>query len=66
MILWWQKECISCPFSLAHKVTLVDLVELDMIEFDVILGMNWLHACYASIRCRTRVIRFQFPNEPIF
>jgi len=55
----------SCPISLSHRVTLVDLVELDMLDFDAILGMNWLHACYASIDCRTRVVKFHFPNEPI-
>ena len=55
----------SCPISLSYKVTLVDLVELDMLDFDVILGMDWLHACYASIDCRTRVVKFQFPKVPI-
>ena len=31
----------SCPILLLpNKVTLVDLVELDMVEFDVILGMD--------------------------
>ena len=44
---------------------MVDLVKLDMLDFDVILGMDWLHACFASIDCRTRVVKFQFPNEPI-
>ncbi|PBO41484.1 hypothetical protein CKX42_26525, partial [Escherichia coli] len=44
---------------------MVDLIELDMVDFDVILGMDWLHACYASIDCRTRVVKFQFPNEPV-
>ncbi|KAH0773630.1 hypothetical protein KY290_010767 [Solanum tuberosum] len=53
----------SCPISLSHKVTLVDLIELDMLDFDVILGIDWLHAYYASIDCRTRVVKFQFPNE---
>ncbi|KAH0680946.1 hypothetical protein KY285_021901 [Solanum tuberosum] len=48
----------GCPISLSHKVTLVDF-------FDVILGIDWLHACFASIDCRTRVVKFQFPNEPI-
>lgn len=43
----------------------MDLVELYMLDFDVILGMDWLHACYASIDCRTQVVKFQFPNEPI-
>ena len=36
-----------------------------MIDFDVILGMDWLYFCYSSIDCRTRVVKFQFPNEPI-
>ncbi len=55
----------KCLVSLSHRVTLVDLVELDMLDFDVILGMDWLHSCYASIDCRTCVVKFQFPNEPI-
>ena len=36
-----------------------------MLDFDIILGMDWLHACFASIDCRKRVVRFNFPNEPI-
>ena len=35
-----------------------------MLDFDVILGMNCIHACFASIDCRTRIVKFQFPNEP--
>ena len=27
--------------------------------------MDWLHSCYASVDCRTRIVRFQFSNEPI-
>jgi len=29
-----------CPIFLSHRVTLIDLVELDMIDFDVIFGMD--------------------------
>ena len=36
-----------------------------MIDFDVILGIDWLHAFFASIDCRTRVVKFNFPNEPV-
>ena len=36
-----------------------------MVDFDVILGMDWLHSCYASVDCRTRIVRFQFLDEPI-
>ena len=37
-----------------------------MVDFDVILGMDRLHSCYASVDCRIRIVRFQFPDEPIF
>ena len=36
-----------------------------MVDFDVILGMDGLHSCYASIDCRTRIVSFQFPDEQI-
>ena len=41
----------KCLVMLPNKVTLVDLVELYMFDFDIILGMDWLHACFASIDC---------------
>ena len=42
----------------------MDFVELDMVDFEIILGMDWLHVCFASIDCRTRVVMFNIPNEP--
>ena len=29
-----------------------------MVDFDVILGMDWLHVCYASIDCNFQVVKF--------
>ncbi|WP_368859995.1 hypothetical protein, partial [Microbacterium sp. C7(2022)] len=55
----------GCPVSILHKICPCDLFELDMVGFDIILGMDWLHAYHATIDCRTRKVRFQFPNEPI-
>ena len=37
-----------------------------MLDFDFIFGIDWLHSYSASIDCRTRVVKFQFPDEPIF
>ena len=48
-----------------HKVIPCDLIELEMSDFDVNLGIYWLYESYASVDCRTRVVKFQFPNEPI-
>ena len=55
----------NCPVTISQKVTSADLVELEMVDFNVILGMDWLHSCYASVDSRTRTVRFQFPDEPI-
>ena len=53
------------PISINHKTTIDDLVELDMVNFDVILGMGWIYVCYASIDCRIRVVKFLIPNDPV-
>jgi len=55
----------SCVVSGSGRETLVNLFELEMIDFDVILGMDWLHSCYASLDCRTHKVIFKFSNEPI-
>lgn len=47
------------------KKTLVDLLELDMTDFNIILGMDWINFCYDSIKFRNRVFQFYFLNEPI-
>ena len=52
----------NCPITLTNRVSYVDLVELDMFDFDIILGMDWSHAFFASIDCRTRVVKFHFLN----
>ena len=57
-----RRVCRGGPISLPNRVTLVDLVELDMLDFDVVLGVDCQHDCFASIYCRTRVVKFQFPN----
>ena len=54
-----------CLISLSHRVTLVDLVELYMLDFDVIIDMDWVHSFYASIDYRTHIVKFLFQNEPI-
>lgn len=51
------------PINILDGVYHVDLIELVMLYFDIILGMDWLHKYYATTDCRNRVVRFQFPNE---
>ncbi|KAF3648227.1 CCHC-type integrase [Capsicum annuum] len=55
----------NCPVMIFQKSTSTDLVELELTNFDVILGMDWIHSCYAIVDCRNRIVQFQFSNEPI-
>lgn len=45
----------NCPVKVSQKVALVDLVEIEMNNFNVILGTDWLHSCYASVDCRNKI-----------
>lgn len=42
---------IDCIISIEDRKLLVDLVLLDLKDFDVILGMDWLAAYHASMDC---------------
>ncbi|XP_069150288.1 uncharacterized protein [Solanum lycopersicum] len=53
----------DCPIVVCGNTKYADLVKLPMHDFDVILGMDWLHSCYACMDCRSRVVRFCFPTE---
>ncbi|EOY03279.1 Uncharacterized protein TCM_018113 [Theobroma cacao] len=60
----WEYE--SCVVRVKDKDTLVNLVVLDTLDFDVILGMDWLSPCHASVDCYHKLVRFDFSDEPPF
>ena len=41
------------------------LFELDIVDFEFILRIDWLHSCYASLDCRTYMVVFRHPGEPV-
>jgi hypothetical protein len=45
---------------------LVDLIPLNIWDFDVILGMDWLASHHASVECYKKEVIFRIPNEPEF
>ncbi|XP_022859185.1 uncharacterized protein LOC111379977 [Olea europaea var. sylvestris] len=49
-----------------EKIIRTDLVVLDMKDFDVILGMDWLSKIHATIRCFEKDVIFQRPGEEEF
>ncbi|XP_070026426.1 uncharacterized protein [Nicotiana sylvestris] len=52
----------GCTVTVCGRQTSADLVELEMLDFGAILGMDWLTTCYATIDCRSKTARFHFPG----
>ncbi|TYK07894.1 ty3-gypsy retrotransposon protein [Cucumis melo var. makuwa] len=64
-----SKECMlskekvkACQIEIAGHVIEVTLLVLDMPDFDVILGMDWLAANHASIDCSRKEVAFNPPS----
>ena len=44
----------------------VDLVLLDLQDFDIILGMDWFASYHASVDCFGKMVIFSIPGQPEF
>ncbi|XP_075521411.1 uncharacterized protein LOC142554631 [Primulina tabacum] len=51
----------ACPVQVNEETFFADLIVIPMIEFDVILGMDWLSSYRAIIYCVEKTVRF--PTE---
>uniref|UniRef100_A0A2N9IFH6 CCHC-type domain-containing protein n=1 Tax=Fagus sylvatica TaxID=28930 RepID=A0A2N9IFH6_FAGSY len=58
--------CKSCVTKIADRELVADLTLLEMKDFDVILGMDWLAANYASVDCCSKKLKFQILGEMEF
>ena len=47
------------------EILLVDLVELEILEFDVILGMDWLSVHHAFLDCFNKVVTLSISGKPM-
>ena len=55
----------GCEVCIEDKILLVDLVELEILEFDVILGMDWLFAHHAVLDYFNKVVALSIPGKPV-
>ncbi|KAL0558819.1 hypothetical protein IC582_003401 [Cucumis melo] len=53
-----KEKVKACQIEIAGHVIEVTLIVLDMLDFDVILGMDWLAANHASIDCSRKEVTF--------
>ncbi|XWS68815.1 hypothetical protein CRYUN_Cryun04dG0125100 [Craigia yunnanensis] len=47
------------------EILLVDLLELEILEFDVILGMDWLYTHHAILDCFCKTVTLNIPGKPV-
>ncbi|KAL4011276.1 hypothetical protein IC575_028328 [Cucumis melo] len=53
-----KEKVKGCQIEITGHVIEVTLLVLDMLDFDVILGMDWLAANHASIDCSRKEVAF--------
>ncbi|KAL0537322.1 hypothetical protein IC582_026299 [Cucumis melo] len=61
-----KEKVKACQIEIAGHVIGVTLLVLDMLDFDVILGMDWLAANHASIDCSRKEVTFNPPSMASF
>nr|XP_025884581.1 uncharacterized protein LOC112940524 [Solanum lycopersicum] len=55
----------SCLVTIQGYDTRADLIMLDMIDFDVILGMDWLSPYHAVLDCYAKTVTLSMPGVPL-
>ncbi|XP_073038079.1 uncharacterized protein [Primulina eburnea] len=48
----------ACPVQVGNRLLFADLIVIQMVAFDVILGMDWLSAYCAVIDCVEKTVKF--------
>ncbi|XP_070013961.1 uncharacterized protein [Nicotiana sylvestris] len=52
----------SCVVTVRGRDPMADLIELGMVDFDVIMGMDWHYSYFVKLDYRTITMRLEFPN----
>ncbi|XP_070050726.1 uncharacterized protein [Nicotiana tomentosiformis] len=57
-------DCVyhSCLITIRGYVTRADLLFLNMVDFDVILGMDWLYLYHTILDCYAKTVIFSIPG----
>nr|GEU72162.1 zinc finger, CCHC-type, retrotransposon Gag domain protein [Tanacetum cinerariifolium] len=61
-----DSEYQNCPLQFDDKIRSANLFLLDMYDFDIILGMDWLINHRATIVCHTKSVIFGDVDKPKF
>lgn len=56
----------ACQIRVEDGNDLVDLVVHDMVDFDVLIGIDWLYFCHATLNGHANAVKFEIPNKSNF
>ncbi|GJW43806.1 putative reverse transcriptase domain-containing protein, partial [Tanacetum coccineum] len=59
-------EYVNCPLRFDDRIRPANLLPIHMLDFDVILGMDWLASHRATIDCYARTVIFGNVHQPEF
>ncbi|GJZ34131.1 reverse transcriptase domain-containing protein [Tanacetum coccineum] len=59
-------EYVNCPIRFDDRIHHANLLPIHMLDFDVILGMDWLASHRATIDCYARTVIFGNVRQPEF
>ena len=52
----------NIPIKIGEFILYANLIEIEMYNFDVVLGMDWLTTHFSMIDCRRKYVRFSPSN----
>ncbi|XP_073278743.1 uncharacterized protein [Primulina huaijiensis] len=53
----------DCKIRINEHLFQSEMIQLNMVEFDAILGMNWLSKNHAIVDCRLKNVKLRAPNQ---
>ncbi|XP_038984429.1 uncharacterized protein LOC103696882 [Phoenix dactylifera] len=61
-----NQVCKTCPVQIVGRDLPANLIDIDMYDFDIILGMDWLASHFATINCHEkRLVRVVDRKEQV-
>src|ERR1044072_5243396 len=57
-IVFANTTCFQCPLIFENRKFLVNLVCLELVQLDVILGMDWLSLHHVLLDCTNKIVMF--------
>lgn len=56
----------DCCVSVCRRDAIVNLMLLEMSDFDMILGMDWLALCHSMVDCHEKAVKFIVSGDKAF